>query len=559
VGFVDDLRQISPAAKLTAQVVATGLLLYAGYAFGQGWPVWLSLPLTFLWVVGITNAVNLLDNMDGLAAGVAGVAALVLATFAGLVGSVPAVVAASAVAGAAAGFLVFNFKPARIFMGDCGSLFLGYTIAALALVIQGHVADDASRLAPYLVPVAVLAVPIFDTTLVTLMRKMAGRPVSQGGRDHCSHRLVFLGLSERHAVLMLYGLSLLSGALALVSLAVDEMLFYALTAFVGVAMVVLGVHLARANVYGEAASGDTSGDGAPARSTAPTAAGAEQPPIPRVFRVLHALLGRRWKTVVGLGADVLLVAAAYTLAHFLRFEHDLAPAREALLLETLPLVVAAKIVVFYAMGLYRGLWRHAGTPEGVRLVTATTLAMGVTFVGLGVLYGPERLSTAVFLIDWMVTTLAVGGTRFGFRALRQYMAASRRRGTRVLLYGAGDRGLLTLRLLRHHPAGDRVPVGFVDDDPAKRGQSVQGLRVLGTGDRLAALCRLYRIEEVLITSVTMPAERRDQAATACAAADVPCRIFVPTFEQVSDERDADAPLHTDGPPTIGPPHHPSLA
>jgi UDP-N-acetylmuramyl pentapeptide phosphotransferase/UDP-N-acetylglucosamine-1-phosphate transferase len=124
VGAIDDLAHIQPAAKLAAQVVATGLLLYAGYSFGGNWPLWMSLPLTLLWVIGITNAVNLLDNMDGLAAGIAGISALVMVVFAGLTGSVMTVALGGAVGGAALGFLAFNFKPARIFMGDCGSLFL---------------------------------------------------------------------------------------------------------------------------------------------------------------------------------------------------------------------------------------------------------------------------------------------------------------------------------------------------------------------------------------------------------------------------------------------------
>ncbi len=515
VGLFDDLRQIRPAAKLVAQVVATGLLLYFGYAFGYGWPVWISLPLTFLWVVGITNAINLLDNMDGLAAGVAGIAAGVLAVFAGLTGSLVGASLGAVVAGACAGFLVFNFKPARIFMGDCGSLFLGFTIAALALDVQRHV-GSSDPLAPYLVPVAVLAVPIFDTTLVTFVRKLAGRPVSQGGRDHSSHRLVFLGLSERHAVLMLYALSLVSGALALFFLAADVKLFYAATAFVGVGLVMLGVHLARADVYPEPGGGD--GQLAP------------DPPASRLLRLAHAVFGRRWRVALGLAADVTLVAAALVVAYYLRFEGGLTPAREAFLVETLPLVITVKVAVFYGLGLYRGLWRHAGTPELVRVVAATTLASGAAFLVLVLVYGTAPVSHAIFFIDWMVSVLAVGGVRFGFRGLRQYMAASRRHGRRVLLYGAGDTGIFTLRMLRQAPDLDLAPVGFLDDDPAKQGCTVQGLRVLGTADDLADVCAAYDAAEVLITSLSMPATRRRELRAACDAAGVRCRAFGLTFE-----------------------------
>ncbi len=513
-GLVDDLQDIQPAAKLVAQIVATGFLLYAGYTFGAEWPIWLSVPFTFLWVIGITNAVNLLDNMDGLAAGIACAVTCVLAVFSALIGSMEGLALATAVAGAAAGFLVFNFKPARVFMGDCGSLFLGFAIAALALIIQDKAASVGAW-AAYVVPLAVLAVPIFDTTLVTLVRKMAGRPVSQGGRDHTSHRLVFLGLSERHAVLMLYGISLLSGALALVVLFFDVKLFYALTTFMGVALAVLGIHLGRANVYQSEQVGP--------REAKPHVAS-------RLLRVLHAFMGRSWKAVFGILADLGLVAAAFILAHYLRFEQGVPAAHEALLESALPLVVVTKVTLFYLFGLYQGLWRHAGTPEVIHLARTTGIASIATFALLGAVYGFAMLSRSVFIIDWMIVTLAVGGVRFGFRGLRQYLASKRRSEHRALLYGAGDAGLLALREMRQNPDLGLTPVGFIDDDPLKQEQHVQGVKVLGTGSELETLCQKHDIDLVLITAVRMTDARRMAIWTACKEADVPCRVFDVRFD-----------------------------
>lgn len=513
-GLVDDLQDIQPAAKLVAQIVATGFLLYAGYTFGAEWPIWLSVPFTFLWVIGITNAVNLLDNMDGLAAGIACAVTCVLAVFSALIGSMEGLALATAVAGAAAGFLVFNFKPARVFMGDCGSLFLGFAIAALALIIQDKAASVGAW-AAYVVPLAVLAVPIFDTTLVTLVRKMAGRPVSQGGRDHTSHRLVFLGLSERHAVLMLYGISLLSGALALVVLFFDVKLFYALTTFMGVALAVLGIHLGRANVYQSEQVGP--------REAKPHVAS-------RLLRVLHAFMGRSWKAVFGILADLGLVAAAFILAHYLRFEQGVPAAHEALLESALPLVVVTKVTLFYLFGLYQGLWRHAGTPEVIHLARTTGIASIATFALLGAVYGFAMLSRSVFIIDWMIVTLAVGGVRFGFRGLRQYLASKRRSEHRALLYGAGDAGLLALREMRQNPDLGLTPVGFIDDDPLKQEQHVQGVKVLGTGSELETLCQKHDIDLVLITAVRMTDARRMAIWTACQEADVPCRVFDVRFD-----------------------------
>ncbi|HHP7239286.1 glycosyltransferase family 4 protein, partial [Longibacter sp.] len=358
-GLVDDIWEIRPAAKLATQVMATSLLLYAGYSFGHDWALWVSLPLTLIWVVGITNAINLLDNMDGLSAGVAGIAAGVMVVYAAMADSTLAVAVGTPVVGAAFGFLVYNFKPARIFMGDCGSLFLGYIVAALGLIIQTE-SVSAGPVAVSLVPLAVLAVPIFDTTLVTFVRKLSGRPISQGGRDHSSHRLVFLGLSERHAVLMLYGLSLLSGVAALTALYVGDRLFFALTGIVGVVLVVLGIQLARAEVYE-----DVSGDGAPRTGFRP-------------LRALHNLMGHHWKALFGILADAVLVGATFVIAHSLRFDSGVPAPHAEQMIQILPFVVSLKIALFYAFGLYRGIWRYAGTPELVRTGLATLTASGAT-------------------------------------------------------------------------------------------------------------------------------------------------------------------------------------
>ncbi len=520
IGFLDDLKSVRPVTKLVAQVVATGLLLLAGYAFGPHWPLWLTVPLTFFWVIGITNSLNLLDNMDGLTAGIAAITAGVLAVFCAFTGHTSVIGVAMAVAGAATGFLVFNFNPARIFMGDSGSLFLGYMVAALALVIQADVLatepEAAGGFAVYLVSAAVLAVPIFDTTLVTVARTLSGRAVSQGGRDHSSHRLVFLGLSERQAVLTLYSISLLFGALALLFLFSAPALFYALLIFMGIGLAVFGAHLSSANVYQEG--------GRHLRFSGPGK---------RFFAVLHALLGRNWKAVVGVGADLLLVVAAFILAYHLKFEEGLTPKRELFLMNALPIVVAVKIPVFYAMGLYHSIWRHAGTPELVRIVKATLVASVMTFVILGVLHGFKGLSRGVFLIDWMIVTLAVTGLRLGFRGLRQYISSKRQRGRRVLLYGAGDAGLLTLRELRQNPELELAPIGFLDDDPLKQGLTAQGLTVMGSFEDLPLLCKQHEVEEVLITAFRMSDARKAEICGVCEQNGVGCRVFNLTFSRLS--------------------------
>ncbi|WP_158705092.1 hypothetical protein [Salinibacter altiplanensis] len=519
MGLVDDLWHVPPSGKLTVQGAAAGLLLYSGYAFGPAWPVWVSTPLTLLWVVGMTNSINLLDNMDGLAAGIAGIAAAAFGALAVGAGALTAGVLAATVAGAAVGFLGFNAKPARIFMGDCGSLALGFLLAGLGLAVQAEMpAGDPVAVA--LVPLAVLAVPILDTTLVTVMRRVAERSVAQGGNDHASHRLVLLGLSERRAVWMLYGLGLLSGAGALLVLVADPALFYAVAGLGGVGLGVLGIHLARARVYDEEAP------------ALPRTALARRP-----FRALHRLAGPHWKAVVGVLGDALIVGAAFVGAHVLRHGGSLPGGVEGFVLGALPLVVAAKAVVFYAGGLYRGLWRHAGTPELLRTVATTSAASALVAVLLMGLYSAAAVPAAALVIDWMITTGGVAGARFGFRGLRQYLISCRPGARRVLIYGADDTGLLALRTLRHDRERPAEPVGFVDDDPLTEGQTVQGLRVLGARADLPRLCRAHDIDELLIATDAHVPERRRVLAEACRKAGIDCRAFTVSYASVSPEED----------------------
>jgi UDP-GlcNAc:undecaprenyl-phosphate GlcNAc-1-phosphate transferase len=212
VGLVDDLLHIKPYQKLVGQIMGSAYIVYYGMTLPWTSSSSVNIALTIFWLIGITNAINLLDNMDGLAAGIGIIASGFLALSFINTGQITEALTLLAFAGALLGFLIYNSNPASIFMGDCGSMFIGLFLASAALV---NVSGGRSRsLLPVLaVPILVLFIPIFDTTFVTILRKLSGRSASQGGRDHTSHRLVALGLSERRAVWMLYGFAALSGLL----------------------------------------------------------------------------------------------------------------------------------------------------------------------------------------------------------------------------------------------------------------------------------------------------------------------------------------------------------
>ncbi len=203
VGFVDDRDGMAPLVKMAGQAIAALVLIVSGIhirIFGS--PI-LDIALTVFWIVGIINAMNFQDNMDGLAAGITAIASIFFFIMAvqqelTLVGSL-----AGALAGASVGFLIYNFNPASTFMGDTGSMVLGFLLAVLAIKLDFKVPPDR-QVVTWMVPVVVLGLPIFDTTLVVFTRLRERRSPMQGGKDHTSHRLVSLGLSQRAAVLVLY-------------------------------------------------------------------------------------------------------------------------------------------------------------------------------------------------------------------------------------------------------------------------------------------------------------------------------------------------------------------
>ena len=209
VGLLDDVlgSRFGVGFKLGGQILAAVVLVAVGIRSDFLYYGALNVAFTLVWVVGITNAFNLLDNMDGLSAGVAFVASLVLLVNAWLLGEFFISLVLVALMGSLLGFLVYNWHPASIFLGDCGSLFIGFTLAALTL-LQRFVSHASSTYFPVLMPVLVLALPILDTATVTFIRLREGRPIYVGDSRHLSHRLVSLGMRPPLAVFTIYLITL---------------------------------------------------------------------------------------------------------------------------------------------------------------------------------------------------------------------------------------------------------------------------------------------------------------------------------------------------------------
>jgi UDP-GlcNAc:undecaprenyl-phosphate/decaprenyl-phosphate GlcNAc-1-phosphate transferase len=510
VGLVDDVIHTKPYQKLIGQILGAAYIIYYGLVLPWTNSSSINMALAIFWLIGITNALNLLDNMDGLAAGISVIASCFLGLSFLTTGQTVEALMVFTFAGALLGFLIYNSNPASIFMGDCGSLFIGFFLASTALV---NVSGGRSRsfLPVLAVPILVLFIPIFDTTFVTVLRKISGRAASQGGRDHTSHRLVALGMSERHAVWMLYGFAALSGVLAL---SVQRMkLDVSLAAIAGftILLTLLGVYLAGVKVY-------DSTEEIPPKDKSPFTFLVDFSYKRRVFEVL---------------LDVVLIILSYWGAYAIKFGALSESTAWKLFLRTLPVLVFVKMATFLVMGVYRGLWRYTSIDDLIVFVKAVVLSSIGSVLVVLFAFRFQGFSRTVFLLDGLLMFMLLAGSRLAFRLFRQLLPASNDRdGTRVLIYGAGDGGELLLREILNNRDLKYAPVGFLDDDPAKNGKVIHGLKVLAVNGDLTAVCKQHRVDELLISSSRMSEERVQEIVVRCNEEEIVVRRMRITIEEL---------------------------
>ena len=509
VGLVDDFISLKPSTKLIVEFALASLLLFFGYRLNWLNSITLDSLLTLFWVVGVTNAFNLLDNMDGLCAGIAlivGVALLIEMGSRGDIASAQAIYLALLV-GATGGFLLYNVNPASIFMGDSGSLLLGFSFAAVTLNSSTDAASQSNVLSIVAAPVLVLLIPIFDTTLVTVMRTLSGRSASMGGRDHSSHRLVAIGLSERTAVFVLWMLAAVGGAIGIATrFFAASWTGLAATMFV-VGMTLFAVYLARIRVYEDA-------EMAPRGGITPIA--------------IEFMYKRRVGEVL---LDFWLIAIAYYLAYRLRFEDPEQFASEfGAFTTSLPVVLASQLLAFFTVGVYRGVWRYFGMMDAV--VAVKGVALGTVAAQLVILYlfRFHSYSRTVFVIYAVLLTMLVIVSRASFRLIGEFVNRQRSVGRRAVIYGAGDGAALALRELQ---GSDAVRIlGFIDDDPRIARMRVQGYPVLGDFSALEVLITTKSVDLVLVTTRLSDSARMTVLETACAESGVALTRLHIGFENI---------------------------
>jgi UDP-GlcNAc:undecaprenyl-phosphate GlcNAc-1-phosphate transferase len=479
LGVYDDLRRMNPATKLMGEILAAVTAIFFGYSLHFFTWAPLDALLTGLWIVGLTNAVNLLDNMDGLTGGIGVIAALYLTFLFQQHGDLQHTLLALGLAGAVAGFLIYNFHPASIFMGDAGSLFLGSTLSLLTLHANGQASNILSFVA---LPAFITMVPILDTMLVMFTRILRGQPISQGGKDHTSHRLVVLGLTERKAVLLLYLMAAISGATALLLERLSYALSLTLAPFVVLSFALFTVYLAQVEIVSEEeAKRKLEGKKLPVLFIRLTSK----------HRLLEVIL------------DFFIITFAYYLAFILRFDFQLDNVNLKLYLISLPLLLTATYMAFFFFGIYRRLWRYAGLED--LLCLAKGAIAGALIAALAVLFFSRFVgySRIIFILYALLVFLGMAVSRFSFRLFALLLASPQTESVPVLIYGAGDGGELVIRECRKNPKLGYQPVGFLDDDPRKQGRVIFGLPVFGGADRLVDL--LEKIQGLIISSPSIHA------------------------------------------------------
>lgn len=494
-GVADDVFKLPPLAKLAVQGGAAAIVLTSGTHVQLVHNAVIGDAIAVFWLIGVANAFNLLDNMDGLAATLASVAFFFFAVDA--VTLHPNDMFLSfALAGmfACFGFLPFNLRPGRhalVFMGDSGSQTLGFALAALGLSASWRVAG--TTVATLVLPVLVLAVPIMDTTLVTVARLLDGRPIHQGGRDHSSHRLVRLGLSERHTVALLALIALCIGGSSLAYTVLDNYVYTTVGVVLTFALLIqFGSFLADI-------------ERRPLHLDEPM-------PLRKVFAV-------HWRRLVEVLADFVIISLSFGAAYLLMFGWPGSTSQRFIAHLTLPVILAARFLAFIPFGLYRSVWRYAGSRDAVSAAVAVVVSELVALSFMVLTQDMRDFHRSFFIVDGLICMVAIVGSRLAERTIVIGTKSVRdRTARRTLIVGAGRTGRSTMRELRE-TAGERV-VGFVDDNPGLRRRRVHGIKVVGRTDEMRRILEATQPDIVLVTIPNAPGEVLDAVVAACVEAGV---------------------------------------
>lgn len=507
IGLADDKFSLPPLVKLGGQVaVALGAYFWAHVSFAAHYPIlplWLDCPLTVFWIVGAINAFNLIDGLDGLATGLASIAAIGMAGALFFAGKPENTLIYFAFLGACLGFLRYNFNPASVFLGDTGSMFIGFSLAAMPLVAGG----SNSLFVSLGVPILAMGVPIFDTTLAimrrivrALLRQMSGTDagnthVMEADTDHLHHRILRKFVSQRRAALVLYGLAFLLIAIGLGGLALKGR---------AVALYIVGFIVAATIFFRDMRRIELWDTG----RLLNVVAREKNSPVSR--------RGQMMRVPLRLTLDILTLIGVWILTSLtLALPLTEAALRRGLAIYTIPVFIC--LAFFRA---YQTVWSRAQFSNYVRLVLAVVVGTGIAVATLVFAQLPHKnlfmfscLYMALAILALVSTRVLRAVVRDFFYALDSGHLSDSTGSVRTVVYGAGLRYRAFRRELVRSVGDDanrRVIVGLLDDDTLLRNQYIGGIRIFGTLEEAPEILPRLRANLVVIACEMTP-ERRAEA------------------------------------------------
>ena len=523
IGVWDDLRTLRASIKFLFQGMAAGIAIwYLGpvehITLIAGHPITLGLwayPLTFLWITGITNAFNLIDGLDGLAAGLGTIAAGTGALIFSLQGDAADAMLLTILCGAFLGFLKYNFNPAQIFLGDSGSLLIGYLLAVIALTGS----QKGATALTVVIPLLVFGLPILDTFVSLARRYIRGMKLADAAHPswktkllavqhmfspdghHIHHRLLALGFTHRYAVLVLYTISLALSAIALLSVLAQYRNAGLILCSVGLASY-MGIRKLGYEEFIFLETGTT-------------------------FRWYEQLSFNRG---FFLGFfDMALITLAYSGAFILKYE-DIGDSPLLTWHQSVfPLVLSVQLLFFSLFGQYRRVWQAGGLAEALRISGAVISGVLLSAILAQMSFSPDS-NLSFFCIYMLLLGVIVCGSRNISRMIEYVSWWKVEHDERAVIYGAGRGGQLVLQELRQNLDLGIQPVGFIDDAAPLQGYMVDNVTVLGSSHDLEAILDSTSPTKLIVSSTTIPQDRLRRVIHLCSKRNIPVVLARFQFE-----------------------------
>ena len=541
LGIFDDLRPRTPTQKLIVQLIAGTSVYLAGFGISSiSDPLGggllnlgiLEYPATLLWIVGITNAFNLIDGLDGLAAGVAGIACFAIWGISLLTNDMSTAMLVLILAGAVVGFLRYNFVPARIFLGDSGSLFLGFALAVFSM----RSSTKGTTALAILVPILSLGLPIMDTLLSMLRRLLRSLLPEQAksksfirrlgsifmpDTQHIHHQLMARGLSHRKVVLLLYLVSC-AFAIGAFSITIADNISASLILVAVILATIIGVRQLRYKEMSVLKNG--------------------------VFLPIYEWPLMNRSLFQGF-LNLAFILIAYGTAYRLVYRGNLPLLLQENLFVTLAFVCVIKLAVFYFSGLYNGSFRHLGIGDVLKILKAVAIAVTISTVVLALLPHPWKVfDLSVAILDFYLLLSLILSARISFQVLNYLFRQDHTGGKQVIIYGADAIGILTLQRILADRTLNLNPVGFLDESPQLEGKRLHGYPIYGGHWKLQRLLKKMKIEEVLLSSDGMKPEVLNRLKQLARTHGFAIRRFETCLEEVPLEIQRPHPLQS--PPVL---------